>query len=170
MAASSPEIAHPIKKGPSGPFFTAWNLLPVLQRLLGCRIHRLGKQASGRQVDAVHRLIGQRQVSHSARLWIEDKQVMLTQAQPAPRIDAVRAARQFDTGVLRQALLFDGEKTPRELLQTITRLQADQGSQALPLQEACIQLPKIALHGQRALTTALQHTDAIQRAVSQKPS
>src|SRR3990167_8136893 len=165
MVASSPEIAHSIKKGPSGPFFAAWNLLPVLQRLLSGRIHWLGEQASRRQVDAVHRLIGQRQVRYPTRLWIKDKQIMLTQPQPAPKIDAIRAVRQLDTGLLRQTLLFDGKKTPRKLFQTITWLQTNQLSQPLPLQKSRIQLPEVALHGQRALTTALQHTDAIQRAV-----
>src|SRR3989344_1864057 len=168
MAASSPEIANPIKKGPSGPFFAAWNLLPVLQRLLGGRIHWLSEQASRRKVDAVHRLIGKRQVRYPACLWVEDKQIMLTQPQPAPKIDAIRAVRQLDTGMLRQALLFDGKKTPRELFQTITWLQTNQLGQPLPLQKSRIQLPEVTLHGQRALTTSLQHADAIQRAVSLK--
>src|SRR5690606_40236536 len=128
---------------------------PVFQGLLSGRVGRRSEQTGGRHLAPVGGTSGDRHVAHPLWLSLENERGALARLQPAPEIGVQCALRQQDLRVARLILLLDCEIAPGKLVQPITGFEADQRSDTLPAQDACIQLPKVALEGDESHLPAL---------------
>src|SRR5438874_5013438 len=117
--------------------------LPATERLARLFVSGPHHQAAGRDADGVFRAVRHRHVHRAAIERIGERQIAVMPPYDRPQIDTRLVGKGMD-GTRRAALLRDVGIATGEALQTIDRIEAEQGTEGAPLQHPRIDLPFVA--------------------------